>query len=403
MNRSADQSREVARKDANQWAEKVERSVEVFVLGGGPAGLATALELERAGRSVVVVERSQYDTPRIGESLPPEIRLPLMELGIWKRFLDDNHSHSPGTVSAWGSPELWTNDFLLNSHGLGWHVDRRRFDLTIADAAASRSIEVFRNAHLAVWQRASPRGWKLQVAYAGALLNMRASVLVDASGRTGSPIRHFGGRRIFVDRLVGVVGFIGTFGAQIHDQRTLVEAVENGWWYSAWLPQGHYIAAFMTDADLLPKERLSVYSWWLNELQTAPHTLSRVGVRPSCMKLRIVAANTSRLEASASNDWVAVGDAAAALDPLSAQGVYRALITGQAAAAAVDEYLRGRPRLEAYSRQVIASFEADLQDRTVYYRRERRWPNSPFWRRRHSLNTAIEDAVFTKRISDLFD
>ncbi|MEP1769495.1 MAG: FAD-dependent oxidoreductase, partial [Anderseniella sp.] len=33
---------------------------DVIILGGGPSGLATAVALRRLGRSVAVVERSDY-------------------------------------------------------------------------------------------------------------------------------------------------------------------------------------------------------------------------------------------------------------------------------------------------------------------------------------------------------
>ena len=44
----------------------------VLILGGGPAGLATALRIVKSGGSAVVVERGRYDEIRIGEHLPPD-------------------------------------------------------------------------------------------------------------------------------------------------------------------------------------------------------------------------------------------------------------------------------------------------------------------------------------------
>ncbi|HEX7637975.1 MAG TPA: FAD-dependent oxidoreductase, partial [Burkholderiaceae bacterium] len=45
--------------------------VDVLVLGGGPAGCATALCLARQGHRVAVVERTRYEAPRVGETLSP--------------------------------------------------------------------------------------------------------------------------------------------------------------------------------------------------------------------------------------------------------------------------------------------------------------------------------------------
>jgi 2-polyprenyl-6-methoxyphenol hydroxylase-like FAD-dependent oxidoreductase len=43
----------------------------VLIIGGGPAGLATAIELARLNVAAVVVERSAYDDRRLGEHLTP--------------------------------------------------------------------------------------------------------------------------------------------------------------------------------------------------------------------------------------------------------------------------------------------------------------------------------------------
>ena len=81
--------------------------------------------------------------------------------------------------------------------------------------------------------------------------------------------------------------------------------------------------------------------------------------------------------------WLAVGDAALAVDPISGSGVVRALQTAKAAAATVLSCLAG-------DESAIAAYEAErdrecteyLFKRARYYGMERRWPNAPFWRRR---------------------
>ena len=47
---------------------------DIAVVGGGPAGAATALCLARSGwRVAVLLERQSFDRPAAGETLPPEI------------------------------------------------------------------------------------------------------------------------------------------------------------------------------------------------------------------------------------------------------------------------------------------------------------------------------------------
>jgi 2-polyprenyl-6-methoxyphenol hydroxylase-like FAD-dependent oxidoreductase len=59
---------------------------DVVIVGGGPAGCATALTLADAGISVALVDRPRQHDQRACETVPPGIRRPLERLGIWPRF-----------------------------------------------------------------------------------------------------------------------------------------------------------------------------------------------------------------------------------------------------------------------------------------------------------------------------
>src|SRR5436190_24249591 len=81
--------------------------------------------------------------------------------------------------------------------------------------------------------------------------------------------------------------------------------------------------------------------------------------------------------------WVAVGDAAQSYDPLSSQGLRYALESGIRAAFAVDAALDGDHRhLERY--QMLLELQRTRYERLhrQFYGLVRRWPASPFWRRR---------------------
>ena len=60
------------------------QAYDVLILGGGPAGCATALALRAQAPALAVglIEASSYDQPRIGEVLPGVARVFLEHLGI---------------------------------------------------------------------------------------------------------------------------------------------------------------------------------------------------------------------------------------------------------------------------------------------------------------------------------
>lgn len=79
-------------------------------------------------------------------------------------------------------------------------------------------------------------------------------------------------------------------------------------------------------------------------------------------------------------------NAASAYEPVSAQGIVKALCDSEAAADAVTGFLAGMGEapLLAYQDAVFARFRDYLRLRLHLYGLERRWPQSPFWRNRLS-------------------
>jgi flavin-dependent dehydrogenase len=83
---------------------------------------------------------------------------------------------------------------------------------------------------------------------------------------------------------------------------------------------------------------------------------------------------------------LAVGDAASRFDPLSSQGIVKALRSGIFASYAIGDWLvrKDEAGLRRYQHYVMAESSSYQQTRVKYYAREQRWPSSEFWRRRHA-------------------
>jgi flavin-dependent dehydrogenase len=388
MNRPANHSN-LMQVGSRMSSESVRR-VDVVILGGGPAGTSTALALARAGRSVTILERSHYETARVGETLPPEAKQPLTELGVWDRFVEDGHRESPGIAVSWGQPELYNNDFIVNPYGPGWHIDRRRFDSMLAHAARQAGAELMVGAWPIICVRHDEAEWRVDALVDAVPNTWNTATLVDATGRPAFLARRLYGQRTVYDRLVALVGLLpAAVTGTGSDRRTLIESVEEGWWYFAPLPESKHIAVFLTDADLLPARRDERNAFWQRELEQATYVRGRLGPNLTTPTLRTCSACSVQLRPVSGKGWLAVGDAAASFDPLSGQGVIWAVKSGLAAARAADDSLRGdRRSLDRYAQEVEQEYAAYLLDRAEYYVRERRWANSPFWRRRQAATAS---------------
>jgi flavin-dependent dehydrogenase len=214
----------------------------------------------------------------------------------------------------------------------------------------------------------------------------RGAFIVDATGRRSVLARARGARHLALDQLVALVLFLGVDSSlPAPDSYTAIEACEQGWWYTALLPHGEIVAMFMTDASLLRQTGWRTLEQSLELASRAPYTAGRIsGARPLGPPA-VHAAASQRLDRFAGDGWLAVGDAASTFDPLSSQGIGKALRAGITASLAICQHLAGNPgALTAYEARMHNEYEHYLGRRTEYYALEQRWPQAPFWRARHA-------------------
>jgi flavin-dependent dehydrogenase len=354
------------------------QTYDTLIIGGGPAGTAAAIVLAEHGKHVAVVERSDYSGFRIGETLPPMARPFLGRFGVLDRMACHCHAVSPGVESAWGGDEPYIHDFLFDQDGDGWHLDRPRFDQMLAERALEAGVTVRTRAVIRGCRREGEL-WFAEIDVGGATGQITARTIVDAGGRArwvGRPFRH-----VSFDRQVAMVSIYARDGSVPANPRTWIESARDGWWYIAPLSNDRLVVTYFTDADLLHPSGRQATERWQALLTEAPGTQDRLRGATLAVSPRIVSASSSIGSAVAGPGWVAVGDAACTMDPLSSQGILYAITTGIDAAEAMLDSKTSRAIVH-YGERLVQRFRNDLETRRTFCLRERRWLSSPFWRRR---------------------
>jgi len=369
---------------------------DVAVLGGGPAGAGLALALRaRARLAVTVVERaedrSDRDARDLGETLPPDARLPLTKLGVWSGFLRDGHLPSRGTASCWGSSVMGYHDALSSPWGPAWHLHRARFHASLRAEVAARGGIVHTGTAPIRCEASGADGYRLHLAHpAKGPFEVKARFVVDATGWKAAFALAQGARRRVVDRCFALYGDFRVRAGEAFSTQAMVETCPEGWWYSALLPGGRVAVALVGDGASLRGVRPRGAAAWLALLARTGATRERLDACDfTGQPLRAVPAPVGLLDRCHGERWLAVGDAACTYDPLSSQGITKALGSALLAADALERHLEGDPgALRAYATQVRRGFAEHLRTRERFYREEQRWPDSPFWRLRREARAS---------------
>jgi flavin-dependent dehydrogenase len=366
------------------------RHFEVVVVGSGPAGASTAINLLRAGVTVSIVASEDTRSSLPGEALSPEVRAEFRRMGLEGDFPREAMP-SYGIEALWGQEIPVFHSHLCSPGGNGLLVTRPEFHGALLRAALASGDCGFFSGHFLRAEKTS-RGWAVTIRIRETTKTVTCDLLVDATGRTAAVARHLGARRRRLDSLCGISS---VFDFPSGQQMLLVEATSYGWWFLTPINRSQTLVCLMSDVDLL--QHLSAFrsNNFLCLLEELRFLSSRLGVLPTEVLTRVHPCETGTLDRLAGDGWIAVGDAASIVDPLSSTGVLKALKSGSDAAETVSEHLGGHPfAFRHYEQRNRNEFQTYLKTRQRQYSIERRWSRETFWTRR--LSPSVQAQILRK-------
>ncbi len=323
-------------------------SFDVAVIGGGPAGAATATLLQRQGHRVVIVEHSQFPRYHVGESLIPHTYGTLKRLGLLERMQRSHFpvKHSVRFVSKSGreSDPFYFNETIDGEGARTWQVERSEFDQICLDNAKDNGVVVMQPASVkeVLFDGDCAVGLRVRQGDEG-LVDIASKVIVDASGRVSIIGNQLGlmGEVAGLDKASIWTYYRGGKRREGIDagETTIFMLPERGWFWYIPLPDDMVSVGVVASPEYLFSESRAfepAFDREVGRCESLVECLSSAQREAPIHGLRRLAYCNRKF---AGNGWVMVGDSAAFLDPIYSSGLFLALGSGEMAAGSIHEAL----------------------------------------------------------------
>lgn len=328
----------------------------VIIIGGGPAGSATALYLLQAGIQPLIIERRSFPRYHIGESLGGECRGALKLLGLESEIFAQNYPvkhgvnvYDPNGVPFWVEVKRRCPETNVLIPTATWSVTRSSFDSILLNAARDRGAEYMECEAVAPIQEGDRvTGLQIRTA-AGALENLHCEVLADCSGQgtflanrgiTGPKVKGGYANQVAVySQLGGVIRDAGTTPSTVAGNTLIFYKQKNHWAWMIPISETETSLGVVVPAGYFKEQRLDKTEFLRTELLSLNPDLTRRVTNTNF--LEEVRTSTS-YSYSASNytgkGFLCLGDSHEFTDPIFSFGVFLSMREGEFAAEAIAKY-----------------------------------------------------------------
>jgi flavin-dependent dehydrogenase len=328
---------------------------KVLIVGGGPAGAATGIICALAGVSSCILERQHFPRFRPGESLHPGVEPLFGQLGVHDAVAAAGFLRHEGiTLEMRSTRRFEPFSAVTGETWLGFQAWRAELDRILLERARSAGCTIRQPCTVRDISAVSKDLWQVSTSEG----TIRGSFVVDAGG--GS---HWMARRLSlpVTRLTPILIAHCAYRAvdSIRPPAPVFQENDIGWCWRA-----------MVRPDL--------ENWTAISLLAGCTPLLPAEFDPRTRKQTDV---TWRFVSECSGPgYFLTGDAAVVIDPASAHGVLRALMSGIFAGTLIVQLLRGELQpevgIECYREWMLRQF---LRDSIELTRRYMRLAAAPSW------------------------
>lgn len=351
---------------------------QTLIIGKGVSGLILSILLKRAGIEHCLLSRIEKRSPfGWGETLPPSTLSLLKSLDLLDIF-ERSSTKTHGYHSLWGSEQVRDNNFFSHTpYQYGLKLDKKKLLGMLQEEVEEHVLEFDEMLDLTVQNGAA----QVQIRCQGNKMNLESPLVVDATGRARAVLNRLGIPSKDYDRLLAFSVHLPrvTHPRLVHG--VFVEPFDQGWGIVSALNQDTQVMTLFTEREAPQFSQFKHYAHWkelLSGTQILKDFLEEATPTPHVVGAQ---ANSSKPKHLAGDNWLAIGDAALAFDPLSSHGISNSIYGANSAFQAISASLAEGSAipLKKYEETLNGIFDAYLNQRKQLYASERRWAGEVFW------------------------
>jgi flavin-dependent dehydrogenase len=361
------------------------KNYDVIVAGGGPAGTSAAVHLATGGARVLLLEREKFPRAKLcGEFISPECLAHFARLGVLDEMKEASgvrvgetkffarSGRRVSVPSAWFGRETSGGEAAAGALGLS----RAEMDQRLLLRARAVGVEVLEEAQVAgLLFEAAGRVRGVRVEWQGEMLELRAHVTIDATGRARALARRVetakgsawveATARVSTPKRMPLVAFKAHLENVGGEERVCeiyfyrggyggLSRVENGLSNLCFIVAARDVRAQGSDAERVMREIVMSNT-------RAAETLR--GARVSSEWLAVALESFGRRELVPADGLLMVGDAASFIDPFTGSGMLMALESGELAGACVTRALPDLRRAGGTFASLAEDYRARYRER----------------------------------------
>jgi flavin-dependent dehydrogenase len=375
------------------------KSHEVIIAGAGPAGSSAAIHLANQGVKVLLIEQKKFPRAKLcGEFISPECNHHFRLLGVEAEIAASNPATLSETVfySRNGRRVRVPSDWFAD-HNYGLGLSRAKLDHQLLQRAKSVGVEVVEEAKVADLLIEANRVSGVRLKLNGRTEEKHALVTIDATGRTRALVRKLYNqqRQPTLPVKGSLVAFKGhlknsgvaTGACEIYSYRGGyggLSSIENSLSNLCFIAAAEDVRRCGSDPETVVRDIVL-------KNKRAAQTLANATICSEWLSVSLE--RFGRQSLVPSSGLLAVGDAAAFIDPFTGSGILMAFESGELASTVIP------PHLEELKRGAFALLAQDY--RTRYKRKfASRMRIAGLLRRAAYLPYAAQAAITVFGVSD---